>query len=115
MIFVPGQSAIAYVIDFGAFFKELGLDPARIGLARPLTAPDEYGAVLFQAAVRLAGTLLSPEAAKPRPSAEYAGLSLIVTGDRSSFSPALPFVDGDEIEMRFVLSLPFDPAFFREG
>ena len=95
-----------------AFLASLGADPRRITVARPLAAPDEKGEVLFLAALRLCGELLSEDRA-PRRSARHAGMDLVVTADHGAFTPGVPDLPEPQIELRFVLSLPFDPTFFQ--
>ena len=91
----------------GAFLSSLGVDPRKLCAARPLTEPDENGEVLYLCACRLCGSLLSPERS-PRRSAVQGGLQLTFTGDRRSFSPSLPDLPDPQVEMRFVVSLPFE-------
>ena len=98
--------------ESAAFLAELGIDPAKLFSARPLAEPDEKGEVLFLCAARLCGRLLSPEE-HPRHSAEHAGMQLVFTADRRSFTQGLADFPEPQIEVRFVVSLPFDPDFFR--
>ena len=95
-----------------AFLQELGIDPKKIILARPLAAPDENGEVLFFAAARFCGTILRGEETRPRRSVEAHGLSLVFLSDPAEMSPALPCLSENDAEVRFVVPLPFDAGFF---
>ena len=96
-----------------AFLTSLGVDPKKLFAARPLAEPDEKGEALFLCACRLCGELLSPET-RPRRSAAKGGLQITFTGDRRQFTRDLPDLPAPEVEMRFVVSLPFDPDFLRQ-
>ncbi len=96
------------------FLGELGIDPSKLFLARPITEPDENGQVLFLCSARLCGTLLRGGNTQPRRSEEKAGISMVFVSDRRQFHQGLcPFPD-PELEMRFVISLPFDETFFKQ-
>jgi len=99
--------------DAVAFLTEMGIDPMKISLARPLTAPDENGEILYLACAPLCARVLAGGDTEPRQSEEVCGISVIFVGEQGGFSPSLPvFQDG--AELRFVIPLPFDPAFFEE-
>ncbi len=92
--------------------REMGIDPAKLFLARPLSEPDEKGEVLFLCTARLCGRVLAGGWGIPRRSVEAAGMSLIFVDDRRQFRDGLiPFPD-PELELRFVIPLPFDKKFF---
>ena len=96
------------------FLKEIGIDPQKLFLARPLAEPDENGEVLFLCTARLCGELLRGGQTFPRRSEEKAGMSLVFVSDRASFREGLvPFPD-PELEIRFVIPLPFDAKFFEQ-
>ncbi len=96
-----------------AFLEGLGIDPMKITLARPLTQPDENGEILYLACAPLCARVLAGGDTEPRQSEETCGISVIFVGEQNAFSPALPvFPDG--AELRFVIPLPFDAAFFEE-
>lgn len=97
--------------EAGAFLGSLGVDLRKLTAARPVAEPDENGEALFLCACRLCGTLLSPESS-PRRSAAHAGLQLVFTGDPDNFTRSLADLSDPQLEMRFVVSLPFDPGFF---
>lgn len=97
-----------------AFLRSLGIDTEKLFLARPLTEPDEKGEALFLCTARLSGTLLRGGDTRPRQSEETAGISVIFVGEREEFSSGHPFLCQEETELRFVIPLPFDPAFFEE-
>ena len=94
------------------FLRSLGIDTEKLFLARPLAEPDERGEVLFLCIARLCGTLLKGGDTRPRQSEEAAGISMIFVGERAEFSLGHPALCEEETEMRFVIPLPFDPAFF---
>lgn len=96
-----------------AFLEELGVDPKKVLMARPLAEPDENGEVLFLCTTRLCGKLIRGEQQKPRSSEEEAGLSMVFIGDKREQTAALPSLFSQEVEMRFVLPLAFDPEFFK--
>ena len=92
--------------------QKMGIDPSKLHLARPLSEPDEKGEVLFLCAARLCGRLLAGGREIPRRSVEAAGMSLVFVDDRRQFREGLmPFPD-PELELRFVIPLPFDTKFF---
>ncbi len=94
------------------FLKGLGILPEKLFLARPLVDSEENGEVLFLCSARVCGEVLKGGELFPRQSVEEAGLSLVWVADKKSFSPALVSLGENEVELRFVISLPFDPAFF---
>ena len=96
-----------------AFLEGLGIDPEKISLARPLTAPDENGEILYLACAPICARVLAGGDTEPRQSEETCGISVIFVGDRTGFSQGIPvFPNG--AELRFVIPLPFDASFFEE-
>ncbi len=95
-----------------AFLRSLGIDPKKLSSAGPLTEPDENGEVLFLVKARFCAKVLKAPCKVPRQSVEHASLSLVIVDDPRSFSPALAPFPAPEAELRFVLPLPFDAAFF---
>lgn len=94
------------------FLSSLGIDPTKLHSARPLAEPDENGEVLFFCAARFCGRLLSGGECYPHRSVEKAGMSLIFVADRSRFQTGPYPVPEPQLELRFVIPLPFDAAFF---
>lgn len=95
-----------------AFLEKLGIDEKKITLCRPLTEPDERGEILYLACAPFCGAVLAGGETEPRQSEEIAGMSVIFVGAEKDFSPALPRFAGEMAELRFVIPLPFDGAFF---
>lgn len=96
------------------FLEELGVDPKKISTVRPVSRPDENGEVLFFAAARLFGSLLEGGDVFPRQSAEIAGISVILVGDENAFQTKALGENEQEMELRFVIPLPFDSGFFEQ-
>ncbi len=96
-----------------SFLRKLGIDPTRLFFARPLCEPDENGQVLFLCYARLCGVLKAGGDTVPRQSEEVAGLSVVFVGHEKDFCQGLPDAASPQIEMRFVISLPFDETFFK--
>jgi hypothetical protein len=94
------------------FLEGLGLPPHKIPKARPLSPPDEEGRVLFLCTARLCGVLLAGGDTVPRQSEEEAGISMVFVSQRGEFTPGVEELFEQEVEIRFVMELPFDPAFF---
>lgn len=97
-----------------SFLEEMGIDPKKLYVARPLSEPDEKGEILFFCCARLCGTLLSGGDTVPRQSVEHAGFSMVFLSDPVGFQSGLVSLAAPELEIRFVISLPFDPSFFGE-
>lgn len=95
-----------------AFLEKLGLLPHKIPKARPLSPPDEEGRVLFLCTARLCGVLLAGGDTRPRQSEEEAGISMVFVSQREEFTPGIEKMFEQEVEIRFVMEVPFDPAFF---
>ncbi len=95
-----------------SFLEELGIDPKKLSVVRPVSQPDENGEVLFFAAARFCGALLEGGDIFPRQSEEAAGLSLIFVGDENAFQTEALESDFSQGELRFVIPLPFDEAYF---
>lgn len=102
----PGESLL--------FLKGLGIDPEKISLFRPVAEPDEDGAVLYLCCAPLCASLLEGGDVFPRQSEEIAGISVIFVKEKEAFSMGLPTISEDQVEMRFVIPLPFDGDFFKE-
>ena len=94
------------------FLESLGLDPEKIPLARPLAPPDEEGMVLFHCTAALCARLLHGGDTTPRQSEEEAGVSMVFVSREADFTPGRQRMFEKEVEIRFVMELPFDPAFF---
>lgn len=94
------------------FLERLGVDPMKITLARPLTQPDENGEILYLAHAPICARVLAGGDTEPRQSEETCGISVIFVGDRNAFSPGLSELAQPCAELRFVIPLPFDAAFF---
>lgn len=95
-----------------AFLEGLGIDLKKITLCRPLTEPDENGEILYLACAPLCAQLLAGGDTEPRQSEEISGISVIFVGDEKDFSRNLPRFSAPCTELRFVIPLPFDAAFF---
>lgn len=95
-----------------AFLESLGLDPLQIPMARPLAPPDEEENVLFYCTARLCGKVLCGGDTRPRQSEEEAGVSMVFVSERGEFTSGLETMFETEVEIRFVMELPFDPSFF---
>ena len=95
-----------------AFLKSLGIDPEKISVARPLTAPDEKGEILYLCTDRFCGKVLIGVETQPRQSEEIAGISVVFIGKEKDFTPGMTSFLQPEAEIRFVIPLPFDPSFF---
>ncbi|MBR5296149.1 MAG: hypothetical protein IKU24_06125, partial [Clostridia bacterium] len=54
------------------FLKNLGIDPEKISVARPLTAPDENGEILYLCTARFCGKVRKGSDTIPRQSEETA-------------------------------------------
>lgn len=96
------------------FLKELGIDPEKIPFARPLAEPDERGEVLFLCAAPLCAILKKGGDTTPRQSEEEAGISMVFVGDEREFHKGEAPQFSQQVEMRFVIPLTFDPALFSE-
>lgn len=96
------------------FLKGLGIDPQKITCARPLSEPDETGEVLFLCAAPLCATLKKGGDTSPRQSEEEAGISMVFVGDEREFHKGAAPHFSQQVEMRFVIPLTFDPALFFE-
>ena len=95
-----------------AFLSSLGILPEKLFLARPISEPDESGEILYYCAARICAKVLAGGDTEPRQSEEIAGLSVIFVGEEKNFSAGLFSLGEPEAELRFVIPLPFDPAFF---
>ena len=104
--FAPHSSETAVLWD------TLGVDPEKIFSVRPLSEPDERGEILFLCVTGICGLLLSGGEGHPRQSAELGGVSLIFVKAREEFDSARPALEEPELELRFVISLPFDAEYF---
>ena len=76
--------------------------------------PDEEGVVLYLCCAPLSATLLAGGDIFPRKSEETEGISVIFVSDKNAFSPGLPVISEKQVEMRFVIPLPFDEAFLKD-
>lgn len=92
------------------FLEEMGVDPTRLSLCRPLTEPDERGEILYLSSAPFCGRVLAGGETEPRQSEEVAGMGVIFVGE--GFSPNLPRFPEPMAEMRFVIPLPFDGSYF---
>ena len=95
-----------------AFLEEIGILPEKLFFARPVAEPDENGQVLFLCVARFCGKVLKGGETKPRQSVEEAQLSMVFVGKKEEMTSGVPSVAEEEVEIRFVISLPFDGAFF---
>lgn len=95
------------------FLRFLGIDPEKLSCARPLAEPDENGLVLFLCYARLCGQVIAGGDTVPRQSEEEAGLSLVFVGQKEAFCQVLADAPDPQIELRFVIALPFDETFFK--
>lgn len=95
-----------------AFLESLGIDVGKISVARPLTAPDEKGEILYLGTARFCGKVLRGGDTTPRQSEEIAGISAVFVSERKDFTPSIDFSSEVQSEIRFVIPLPFDPTFF---
>lgn len=95
-----------------AFIESLGIDLNKISVARPLTAPDENGEILYLCTARFCGKVLRGGDTIPRQSEEIAGISVVFVSEKNDFTPNIVFTAEDAVEIRFVIPLPFDPTFF---
>ena len=95
-----------------AFLEEMGIDLKKLFFARPLSEPDENGEVLFLCHARICATILAGGDTVPRQSAEKAGMSLIFLSEPDALQGGLPEAPVPQTELRFVIPLPFDSAFF---
>ena len=99
--------------DAAAFLEELGIDASKIVFARPISDVQEDGTVLFLAKARLCGRILSQKTENGRrKSEEIAGMSVVFVSRREEFCPDYPPFGEPEIELRFVIPLPFQREFF---
>lgn len=96
------------------FLRELGIDVNKLSVVRPISEPDENGEVLFFAAARLCGALLEGGDVFPRQSEEIAGLSVIFTADENAFQTEALESKMPQVELRFVIPLPFDETYFED-
>ncbi len=95
-----------------AFLESLGVDARKISVARPLTAPDENGEILYLCTARFCGKVLKGGDTTPRQSEEIAGISAVFVSEKKEFTPGISFSSDAAVEIRFVIPLPFDPTFF---
>lgn len=94
------------------FLEELGIDIQKLTCVRPVSEPDENGEVLFFAAARFCGELCRGGEIFPRRSEEVAGLSVIFVSDESAFQTKALESGFSQGELRFVIPLPWDEAYF---
>ena len=94
------------------FLNSLGIDMEKLSLVRPVAEPDEEGVVLYLCCAPLYGRLLAGGDTFPRQSEEIEGISVIFVKEKEAFSSGLPILSKEQVEMRFVIPLPFDETFF---
>ncbi len=95
-----------------SFLESLGIDVRKISVARPLTAPDEKGEILYLCTAHFCGKVLRGGDTSPRQSEEIAGISVVFVPEKKDFTPSISFLSEEAVETRFVIPLPFDPTFF---
>lgn len=114
-----GQAFFQHILKKGdqkslSFLESLGIDLLKLTLARPVAPPDEEGVVLYLCCAPICATLLAGGDIFPRKSEETEGISVIFVSDKNAFSSGLPVISEKQVEMRFVIPLPFDEAFLKD-
>jgi len=112
----PMTAYFRYLLSQGdkealSLLSEMGIDPKKLTRVRPVSEPDENGDLLFLCYAPLCGRILAGGEAKPRQSAEQAGMGLIFVPEEEMAEREKDF-PLPKMELRFVIPLPFDGAYF---
>ena len=92
--------------------EKLGILPEKLFFARTVAEPDENGEILYLCVARFAGSVLKGGDTVPRQSVEEAEISMVFVGKKEEMTEGVLSVAEEEVEMRFVIALPFDGTFF---
>ena len=94
------------------FLASLGIEPEKLFWAKPMSQPDENGEILYLCTARILANVLEGGNTEPRQSEETHGISMIFVSDAASFREGPKSLGDGEVELRFVIPLPFDASFF---